>query len=204
MSDFSLDCNDIVPNDECLLSQLKTIQVRMNAMCTEKGLPLPPVHLFQIEAATELTRWLQRHHDHIWVSEQKSKAPPGNWYMLSLNPPNATTRAQVEKIHQEFLDYMNSHKKGIVVHSVLEKASQWHTHSIVNLYDSKTNLERDLSKFLMFRVHIGKKNNSLKDYNALCKYVLKREYPEKGETAVATLIDGIAYVKGKGYQKITN
>lgn len=127
--------------------------------------------------------------------------PPGNWYLITITSEKASaTRDDVIHYFDEFVSYLAG--KGTVQHAVVERSSIWHVHALVNLKKYAKNLQRDLTAHLGVRVHVARKATNAKLFNGLCKYILKREYEEKGGTYDSTLLIGITYAKGQGYSLV--
>lgn len=187
--------------DSLLAEQERLVTER----CVERCVSPPAPELFCLEKAPELTAWLRQRYSRLFDSATPESnriargIPKGNWYMITVTSLGGSTRDDMLLIHQQFVDYMTQRNKGIIVHTVLEKAGEWHTHSAVNLSASKKNLERDLRKHLGVLVKIDPKVTTLKRWNGLCNYVLKRTYTEKSETVDSHLIDGIGYEPTQGY-----
>lgn len=132
------------------------------------------------------------------VSQSKG-VPPGNWYMVTLTPTQGDSAKKEDMIamHERFLENISS--RATVVHASLEKSAIWHVHYAINWHDVYAkNLKRDVMKASGARVvDVGRKVQSLKRWQGLCKYLLKDEYEDT--THVEYLIDGIKKIKGKGY-----
>lgn len=118
--------------------------------------------------------------------------------MITVTTKEGSTRSDLLMLHEQFMEYMQT--RATVQHAVVEKSNIWHIHYVVNYKSTHVkNLQRDLKKTLNTIVDVARKVTSLKRFNGMCKYVLKREYIEKGGTHIDTLIDGITYVPKKGY-----
>lgn len=124
--------------------------------------------------------------------------PPGNWYMVTITSKPSATRDDLISSFAELQSYMA--ERGHIQHAVMEKSNIWHIHAMVSLNTYAKNLQRDLSRHLGVIVDVSKKVTNAKRFNGLCKYILKREYLEKGHTHDSTLIEGVIYLgPQKGY-----
>lgn len=142
-------------------------------------------------ALLDINRYAQTHQRKI----NKHKGyPDGNWYMLTLTSKPEDPLPEVMENHAKIMEYLPD---GAVAHAVHEKSNIHHVHYIVNLPINKKNEERDLRRITKRICKFEKKVTSLKGWNGLCNYVLKRTYDDK--TFVETLVDGVEYVEGKGY-----
>lgn len=148
-------------------------------------------------ALMELNKWL--HNKVKSTVSAASGVPPGNWYMVTVTTPKDSSQEHCEQIHDQAMELFN-YKKIEVFYASLEKSAIYHVHYIVNIPGTTKNLERDLRKACDgYIVQIEKKVNSLLKWNGLCKYVMKREYDEKADTVIKTLINRIQYQEGSGY-----
>lgn len=136
----------------------------------------------------------------VGLSSKKPRDfPDGNFYMLTVTSlPTEDLEAIKDKYDKTVLFLAD--KDFSVCHAVIEKSNIFHFHAVVHSTKLKLNLERDLTKFLGVIVKINRVADTNKLFNGLCKYVLKREYLEKGHTYISTLKEGISYKKGQGYK----
>lgn len=125
--------------------------------------------------------------------------PNGNWYMVTVTTPSDRDESHAREIHNQAMTYFKY--KGVkVAHATLEKSNIYHIHYVANIPENTLNFKRDLSSACnKYRVAVERKVTNLHMWNGLCKYVQKIGYSEKGETHVATLVNGISKVEGQGY-----
>lgn len=127
--------------------------------------------------------------------------PDGNFYMLTVTSLPSEDLKDITSRYDKTLTILKK-KDFRVCHAVIEKSNIFHFHAVIWSLDLKINLQRDLANELGVIVRVNGVANTNKLFNGLCKYVLKREYLEKGHTFISTLQEGITYKKGQGYKII--
>lgn len=174
---------------------LKETNLDLFKLLINKGFKPPEFpEFFTQNYAIELNKFFQ----HCVAPQLNKGYPSGNWYMITVTSKKGDGRSDMMQTHERFCDYMET--RGQVVHACLEKSSIWHIHYVCNVKSHCVkNLQRTLNRHLGVVVDVARKVTSLKKFNGMCKYVLKREYEVKGATHEATLIDGIKYVEKEGY-----
>lgn len=121
--------------------------------------------------------------------------PPGRWYLSTLTSKPTDTKAEVLANHQLVVSRLGSQ----IVHAVLEKSNILHIHYLLCLKNNKTHLDRDVTAQTSRIFQTEPQITCKKRWNGACKYVLKRDYPDKAHTQEEILIDGIEYVEKTGY-----
>lgn len=184
------------------MSDLKTLYKDACQLVESKGFPFDAVDV-DILDIDSMQREFLRLQSHMYKVAMKNTssggAPNGNWYMLTTTSLPSQTIDIVLENHQKVLKYF-LHKNIDVFYAALEQSSIYHVHYIIRMYHYAKNEGRDISKIIGVRTRLEKKVRNLKQFNGLCKYVLKREYiAEKASTQVRPLVDCIKYEEGMGY-----
>lgn len=167
--------------------------------------PLDSVPPSDCELEVSILRLLKDEHTYLKLKNDASKAayqspdiPPGSWHMLTITSPTGSDESVIMSHHDIVIDYCKHHDIKIYL-AALEKSSIWHIHYAICCPNGLGNLKRDLKKKIPHRFEVGKKCKSLRTWNGLCKYILKRDYADD-TTAVKMIIEDIIYVPKKGYQ----
>ncbi len=149
---------------------------------------IPTTHL---PALMDIIRYAQRE-----LSKANRGFPAGFWYMATLTSKPEDTKEEVMKNHLKIMSKLGDQVK----HAALEKSSIYHVHYILCLKDYKRNISRDVQQETKRNFKVEKPAKTLKQFQGLCKYVLKRDYTEdKTQTQVEMLYDNCVYEEGKGY-----
>lgn len=142
----------------------------------------------------EQFKWFSRR---LGQSNSAKGFPDGYWYMVTITQKDTESKDNILKLHAKTLEFFK--EKGIVPYmAALEHSNIWHVHYCCKFRDYKKNEQRDLTKLLKRRVQIEKRVNTLKQWNGLNKYIMKRDHA-KADTSETLLIDLIGYEEGKGY-----
>lgn len=135
---------------------------------------------------------------HIRASNKAKGFPDGHWYMITITQKDTEDEANILRLHAKTLEFFSErHIEPFM--AALEHSNIWHVHYCCRFRDYKKNEQRDLAKLLGRRVQIEKRVSTLKQWNGLNKYIMKRGPHEKKDTSVRLLIDRIGYDEGKGY-----
>lgn len=149
----------------------------------------PETHL---PALMDIIRYAQRE-----LSKVNRGFPAGFWYMATLTSKPDDTKDDILKNHLKIMDMLGDQVK----HASLEKSNIYHVHYILCLKDYKRNISRDVQAQTKRNFKVEKNAKTLKQFQGLCKYVLKRDYTEdKTQTQVEMLYDNCYYEEGKGYK----
>lgn len=157
---------------------------------TEDGLSLEVLNLNQwfYKWATNLPKHIER----IPVD--------GHWYMITITQPSGESEFDIVQKHEKTMAYLERNKIAVYL-AGLEKAGSWHVHYAVCSPVYLKNTKRDLQKLLgVPQIDVSKKVKTLKDFNGLCNYVLKRGYDSDG-THIRDLVTRLEYKDGIGWQK---
>ena len=145
-----------------------------------------------LPALMEVIRYAQRE-----LGKSNRGFPSGFWYMATLTSKPDDEKEDVLKNHLKIMEHFGDQVK----HASLEKSNIWHVHYILCLKDYKRNSSRDVQNKVKRNFKIEKPAKTLKQFQGLCKYVLKRDYAEdKTQTQVEMLYDNCYYEEGKGYK----
>lgn len=149
----------------------------------------PETHL---PALMDIIRYAQRE-----LGKSNRGFPPGFWYMATLTSKPEDPKEEVIKNHLKIMDMLGDQVK----HASLEKSNIYHVHYILCLKDYKRNLSRDVQASTKRNFKIEKNARSLREFQGLCKYVLKRDYTDdKASTQVEMLYDNCYHEEGQGYK----
>ncbi len=144
-----------------------------------------------LPALMDIIRYAQRE-----LSKANRGFPAGFWYMGTLTSKPQDTKEDVMKNHLKIMSKLGDQVK----HAALEKSNIYHVHYILCLKDYKRNISRDVQAETKRNFKVEKPVKTLKQFQGLCKYVLKRDYTEdKTQTQVEMLYDNCVYEDGKGY-----
>lgn len=136
-----------------------------------------------------------------YAQRELSKAnrgfPDGYWYMATLTSLPTDPKEEVLKNHDKVMELLGDQVK----HAALEKSNIYHVHYILCLKDYARNLSRDVQQKTKRHFKVERPAKTLKQFQGLCKYVLKRDYAEdKTQTQVEMLYDNCYYEDGSGYR----
>jgi len=153
-----------------------------------------------LPALMDIIRYAQRE-----LSKANRGFPAGFWYMGTLTSKPEDTKEDVLKNHLKIMSKLGDQVK----HAALEKSNIYHVHYILCLKDYARNISRDVQNETKRSFKLGGKGadgtkivlaKTLRQFQGLCKYVLKRDYTEdKTQTQVEMLYDNCVYEEGKGY-----
>lgn len=122
----------------------------------------------------------------------------GNWYMVTVTQPSSETEPDIMLKHDQTMEYFEYNKITVYL-AALEHAGAWHIHYAVCSSQYAKNIKRDLCKLLSVKViDQSKKVRNLREFNGLCNYVLKRNYPDD-KTHIRTLVERLEYKEGFGW-----
>lgn len=144
---------------------------------------------------TELLPFISRK---LRASNAHAGFPDGHWYMVTITQKDNEDEDNIMRLHLKALEFF-AERKIVPYVAALEHSNIWHVHYCCKFRDYKKNEQRDLEKLLKRRVQIEKRVSSLKQWNGLNKYIMKRGEHDKKDTSVRLLIERIKYEEGKGY-----
>lgn len=144
-----------------------------------------------LPALMDIIRYAQRE-----LGKRNRGFPKGFWYMATLTSKPEDTKDDILKNHLKIMELLGDQVK----HAALEKSNIYHVHYILCLKDYKRNISRDVQSQTKRNFKVEKNAKTLKQFQGLCKYVLKRDYSEdKTQTQVEMLYDNCYHEEGRGY-----